>query len=127
MRTESEPVEALTFKMLEELPKLGDADTMETAEEIRAASSHDNEKLYKSKPPKGHQKPELVAIIHQRTPPDEDRNAAKAAPLVKDSQQLDFTAYLRFDESGMVLPHSILGSLEDFQSYLEAKGENNVT
>ncbi|XP_047221489.1 MYCBP-associated protein isoform X3 [Girardinichthys multiradiatus] len=127
MRTESEPVEALTFKMVEEMPKLGDTDTMETAEEIRAASSYDNEKqLYKSKPPKGHQNPELVAIIHQRTPPDEDRNAAKVAPLVKDSQQLDFTAYLRFDESGMVLPHSILGSLEDFQSYLEAKGENNL-
>lgn len=32
----------------------------------------------------------------------------------------------RFDDRGMVLPHSILGSLEDFRSYLEAKGETEV-
>ncbi|KAM6941747.1 MYCBP-associated protein-like [Lycodopsis pacificus] len=33
---------------------------------------------------------------------------------------------LRFDDQGMLLPHSILGSLEDFRSYLEAKGETEL-
>lgn len=33
---------------------------------------------------------------------------------------------IRFDEHGMVLQHSILGSLDDFRSYLEAKGETKV-
>lgn len=32
----------------------------------------------------------------------------------------------RFDEHGMILPHTILGSLEDYRSYLEAKGETEV-
>lgn len=33
---------------------------------------------------------------------------------------------IRFDDQGMVLPHSILGSLEEFRNYLEAKGETEV-
>lgn len=33
---------------------------------------------------------------------------------------------LQFDDKGMVLPHSILGSLEDFKSYLEVRGEKEV-
>lgn len=33
---------------------------------------------------------------------------------------------VRFDEHGMILPHTILGSLEDYRSYLEAKGETEV-
>lgn len=33
---------------------------------------------------------------------------------------------LQFDEQGMVLPHSILGSLDDFRSFLEARGEAEV-
>ncbi|KAM9363623.1 MYCBP-associated protein [Symphorus nematophorus] len=33
---------------------------------------------------------------------------------------------LRFDDQGMIFPHSILGSLEDFRSYLEAKGETEL-
>ncbi|KAM9313664.1 MYCBP-associated protein [Pholidichthys leucotaenia] len=31
-----------------------------------------------------------------------------------------------FDEQGLILPHSILGSLEDFRCYLEAKGETEL-
>lgn len=33
---------------------------------------------------------------------------------------------IRFDDQGMVLPHSILGSLEEFRNYLEAKGDTEV-
>ncbi|XP_030596136.1 MYCBP-associated protein isoform X2 [Archocentrus centrarchus] len=33
---------------------------------------------------------------------------------------------VRFNEQGMILPHSILGSLEDYRSYLEAKGEREL-
>ncbi|XP_058468536.1 MYCBP-associated protein-like [Solea solea] len=45
-----------------------------------------------------------------------------------DSQPLGCSGQegLLFDDQGMVLPHSILGSLEDFRSYLEAKGETEL-
>nr|XP_043883257.1 MYCBP-associated protein-like [Solea senegalensis] len=39
-----------------------------------------------------------------------------------DSQPLGCSG-VRFDDKGMVLPHSVLGSLDDFRSYLEAKGD----
>ncbi|KAM8843737.1 MYCBP-associated protein [Synchiropus picturatus] len=32
----------------------------------------------------------------------------------------------QFDKKGMVLPHSILGNVEDFKSYLEARGETEL-
>ncbi|KAM7418873.1 hypothetical protein PAMA_016141 [Pampus argenteus] len=45
-----------------------------------------------------------------------------------DSQSPDYTGPegLQFDDHGMVLPHSILGSLEDFRSYLKARGETEL-
>lgn len=33
---------------------------------------------------------------------------------------------LQLDEEGMILPHSILGSLEDFKSYLETQGDTEL-
>ena len=32
----------------------------------------------------------------------------------------------RYDHQGVVLPHSILGNLQDFKSYLETRGETEV-
>ncbi|XP_008301524.1 MYCBP-associated protein [Stegastes partitus] len=48
--------------------------------------------------------------------------------LDSDSQPLDYTGLkgLQFNDQGMLLPHSILGSLEDFRSYLEAIGETEL-
>ncbi|XP_044046052.1 MYCBP-associated protein isoform X2 [Siniperca chuatsi] len=90
-------------------------------------------KLHVPKPPKGCQKPVLMACVHKTQPADEVRNTvqgAVASPvnLDPDFQPLDYTGSegLRFDDQGMVLPHSILGSLEDFRSYLEAKGETEL-
>uniref|UniRef100_A0A3Q1H7C0 Mycbp associated protein n=1 Tax=Acanthochromis polyacanthus TaxID=80966 RepID=A0A3Q1H7C0_9TELE len=66
-------------------------------------------------------------------PSDEVRKAVQATMthplnLDSDSQLLDYTGpkWLWFDDQGMVLPHSILGSLGDFRSYLEAKGETDL-
>ncbi|XP_017291880.1 MYCBP-associated protein [Kryptolebias marmoratus] len=82
------------------------------------------DKFYKAKHPKDCQKAELMA--HQRSATDGVRNAAEATLPGKDFQQSDYAAWLQFDERGMVLPHSILGRLEDFQSYLQAKGEKDL-
>ncbi|XP_040891242.1 MYCBP-associated protein [Toxotes jaculatrix] len=78
----------------------------------------DLNKLHVPKPPKGHQKPGLMACVDKTHP----------VSLDPDSQPLAYTEpeVLRFDDQGMVLPHSILGSLEDFRSYLEAEGETEL-
>ncbi|XP_070776313.1 MYCBP-associated protein [Enoplosus armatus] len=93
----------------------------------------DLNKLLIPKPPKGLQKPVLMASVRKRQPADEVRNAVRGAAahpvnLGPNSQPLDCTGSegLRFDDQGTVLPHSILGSLEDFRSYLEAKGETEL-
>ncbi|XP_047432970.1 MYCBP-associated protein isoform X2 [Mugil cephalus] len=51
---------------------------------------------------------------------------SKTSPA--DSHFLDYTGPegFRFDDQGMILPHSILGSPEDFKRYLEAKGETEL-
>ncbi|XP_029291558.1 MYCBP-associated protein isoform X2 [Cottoperca gobio] len=62
-------------------------------------------------------------------PPDAVRGpVVHPVSLDADSQPLDYTGGegLQFDDQGMILPHSILGSLEDFRSYLEAKGETEL-
>ncbi|GAA6220171.1 MYCBP-associated protein [Lates japonicus] len=80
-----------------------------------ASQPHDLSKLHVPKPPKGHQKPVLMACVDPIN-------------LESDSQPLGHSGPEgpRFDDQGMVLPHSILGSLEDFRSYLEAKGETEL-
>ncbi|XP_034544963.1 MYCBP-associated protein [Notolabrus celidotus] len=61
-------------------------------------------------------------------PADEARNVLQGVYPVNmdpDLQPLDYTG-LQLDNHGMVLPHSILGSLDDFRSYLEAEGETEL-
>ncbi|KAK9539830.1 hypothetical protein VZT92_002322 [Zoarces viviparus] len=87
-------------------------------------------KIHKPKPPKGRQKPALMACVRKTQPANEVGDAVRgpvAHPVNPDpsSQLLDYTG-LRFDDQGMLLPHSILGSLEDFRRYLEAKGETEL-
>ncbi|KAF0037690.1 hypothetical protein F2P81_010564 [Scophthalmus maximus] len=85
--------------------------------DTQALANHPQElnKLRVPKPPKGLQKPLLMAFVGKNLPVNLD-------PA---SQPLGHAGLegIRFDDQGMVLPHSVLGSLEDFRSYLEAKGE----
>ncbi|XP_070684578.1 MYCBP-associated protein [Pempheris klunzingeri] len=50
----------------------------------------------------------------------------KQPPARQNTHLKNCTEWFRFDDQGMVLPHSILGSLEDFRSYLEAQGETEL-
>ncbi|XP_005805163.1 MYCBP-associated protein [Xiphophorus maculatus] len=106
--------------MQEESTRSDDPDATNTAGNLRSSCPPCNEQLLKPKPPKSHPNLEPGEVLN------EDGNAAEAAPPVKESQHLDFSEYLRFDEHGMILPHSILGSLDDFRTYLEARGEKNL-
>ncbi|XP_071783868.2 MYCBP-associated protein [Centroberyx gerrardi] len=111
-----------------------------------AIHSEDLKKLHVPKPPKDPQKPVLMTRVQTRKArtADEVRNAmrgAVACPVSLDtgSQPLDYTGEMwcfalidkgpggpRFDGHGMVLPHSILGSLEDFRSYQEVTGDTEL-
>ncbi|XP_028281079.1 MYCBP-associated protein [Parambassis ranga] len=78
-------------------------------------------KSYTPKPPKSRHKPAPMACVR-----DEVGNAVRE--MVVPPVNLDSTVPkgLRFDDHGMILSHSILGSLDDFRSYLEAKGETEL-
>ncbi|XP_076001486.1 MYCBP-associated protein isoform X2 [Genypterus blacodes] len=67
----------------------------------------------------------MVGKSLPKTPPADEGGGLDADT---GSQTLDHTGSmgLRFDEEGMVLPHSILGSLEEFRSYLVASGETEL-
>ncbi|XP_068585071.1 MYCBP-associated protein [Cebidichthys violaceus] len=111
----------------EENKKLNTSEAAAQALDIHPQDLH---KIHKPKPPKGCQKPALMACVRKTQPADEERDAVRgpvAHPVNLDpsSQPLDDTG-LRFDDHGMLLPHGILGSLEDFRSYLEAKGETEL-
>ncbi|KAM3864591.1 MYCBP-associated protein [Diretmus argenteus] len=106
-------------------------------EDIQALAirSEDLKKLHVPKPPKDPQKPVLMTrvLVRKTRPADEATNAVRggvACPASPDpgSQQLDYTGRggRRFDGQGMILPHSILGSLEEYRSYLEARGETEL-
>ncbi|XP_042071916.1 MYCBP-associated protein isoform X3 [Haplochromis burtoni] len=84
-------------------------------------------KLCMLKIPKSHQKQELMARV-SKTSADDEMRARKQENLDSDCHLLDFRGSMgvRFDEHGMILPHTILGSLEDYRSYLEAKGETEL-
>ncbi|KAM9856946.1 MYCBP-associated protein [Aulostomus maculatus] len=65
-----------------------------------------------------------MARRHRRLSVDEFRNVLRgplASPGPPETQSQHYTGPegLRFDDQGMVLPHSILGNLETFQSYLK--------
>uniref|UniRef100_A0A3B4TFH6 Mycbp associated protein n=1 Tax=Seriola dumerili TaxID=41447 RepID=A0A3B4TFH6_SERDU len=111
------------LKTSEELSILGDdqsTDSTLKGRDIQALASHPQglNKLHVPKPPKSHQKPLLMACVRK----------IHSVNLDPDSQPQGYSGPegLRFDDKGMVLPHSILGSLEDFRNYLEAKGETEL-
>ncbi|XP_053086160.1 MYCBP-associated protein [Pangasianodon hypophthalmus] len=90
------------------------------------------EKLRVPQPPKDSQKPRATSrVLVRKTRPPDDLSAgvkvamAKLLPMDADLQPLDYTGPggPRFDAQGMVLPHSILGSLEDFRKEMESRGE----
>uniref|UniRef100_W5K4Y5 Mycbp associated protein n=1 Tax=Astyanax mexicanus TaxID=7994 RepID=W5K4Y5_ASTMX len=85
-------------------------------------------------PPKEPLKPRLSSrvLVRKTRPCDEVRKGVSvsvARPLLKDAtlEPLEYTpGGPRFDEQGMVLPHSILGSLEDFRREMEDRGETEL-
>ncbi|CAK6968328.1 MYCBP-associated protein [Scomber scombrus] len=110
------------LKTSEELPILCDGQNS-------TCTSRDMQ-IHIPKPPKGHQKTVLMASVHKTQSADAVGNAVQdllfhPVNLGPDSQPLDYAGPegLRFDDQGMVLPHSILGSLDDFRSFLETRGE----
>ncbi|KAJ8371809.1 hypothetical protein AAFF_G00299870 [Aldrovandia affinis] len=87
------------------------------------------------KPPKDAQKPLTVTrvLVRKARPLEEERKTVRvvvARPLPQDAviEPLEYTGPggPRFDAQGMVLPHSILGSLEDFKREMEARGESEL-
>ncbi|KAK3511076.1 hypothetical protein QTP70_030144, partial [Hemibagrus guttatus] len=96
------------------------------------------EALRAPRPPKDSQKPRATSrVLVRKTRPPDDLHGnpepstgvrvamAKLLPKNAELQPLDYTGPggPRFDAQGMVLPHSILGSLEDFRKEMEARGE----
>ncbi|XP_055771066.1 MYCBP-associated protein-like isoform X1 [Salvelinus fontinalis] len=106
-------------------------------EDIQALAirPEDLEKLRVPQPPKEPQKPAAVTrvLVRKTRPLDDIRKGVRVAvarPLAQDTttQPLDYTGPggPRFDAQGMVLPHSILGSLEDFRTEMQARGETEL-
>ncbi|XP_057187953.1 MYCBP-associated protein [Triplophysa rosa] len=98
-------------------------------------TSQDLEKLRVSKPPADPQKPKSMTRVYVRKtrPPDKVGRKVRvtvARPLPPDasSQPLNYTGPggPRFDARGMVLPHSILGSLEDFKREMALRGDTEL-
>ncbi|XP_069576657.1 MYCBP-associated protein isoform X1 [Brachyistius frenatus] len=119
-RTDIRPASPSETKQLEESAMLGDDPSDNSTlkgGKIQPLAIHPSHPytLHKPKPPKEHPNPETSGrLVH---------------PLNQDcgSQLRDDTGPegLRLDNHRKVLPHSILGSSEDFRSYLEAKEEMN--
>ncbi|XP_056624213.1 MYCBP-associated protein [Triplophysa dalaica] len=98
-------------------------------------TSQDLEKLRVPKPPTDPQKPKSMTRVYVRKtrPPDEVGRkvrvtVARPLPPNASSQPLNYTgpAGPRFDARGMVLPHSILGSLEDFKRETALRGDSGL-
>ncbi|XP_063066176.1 MYCBP-associated protein [Engraulis encrasicolus] len=92
----------------------------------------DLEKLRVPKPPKDTQKPAAMTrvLVRKSRPSDQTRkgipiSVARPLPQTCAVQPLQYTGPggPRFDPQGMILPHSILGNLEDFKRDMEARGE----
>ncbi|XP_015211357.2 MYCBP-associated protein isoform X1 [Lepisosteus oculatus] len=93
------------------------------------------EKLRVPQPPRNSQKAPGVTrvLVRKSRPLVEQRRRAKVAvarpvPLDATVELLDYMGPggPRFDAQGMVLPHSILGSLEDFKREVEARGDTEL-
>ncbi|KAL4648705.1 MYCBP-associated protein [Arapaima gigas] len=90
----------------------------------------DLEKLRTPQPPKEKTPVMTQVLVKRRRPQEEERKMVKvvvARPFPPDTPviPLNYTDFggPRFDTKGMLLPHSILGSLEDFKKEMEARGE----
>ncbi|KAF4075454.1 hypothetical protein AMELA_G00234760, partial [Ameiurus melas] len=106
-----------------------------TGEDIQALAIRPEhlEKLRTPQPPKDSQNPRATSrvLVRKTRPCPDDLNTgvrvamAKLLPKNAVLQPLDYTGPggPRFDAQGMVLPHSILGSLEDFRKEMETRGE----
>ncbi|XP_062866796.1 MYCBP-associated protein isoform X2 [Trichomycterus rosablanca] len=120
-------------ELTEEL-KMGPVLQREDVQELDIRPEH-LEKLRAPQPPKDSQKPRPTTrvLVRKTRPSDEDhpgRRVTVARPLPPDTapEPLDYTGPggPRFDSQGMVLPHSILGSMEDFRIEMEARGETEL-
>ncbi|XP_078793548.1 uncharacterized protein mycbpap isoform X3 [Oryzias latipes] len=87
-------------------PHLAEAKTIKTLED----EDHAGNTILRAEPPQQLRS----AAAH---PPDGVRRSAGNPCLVSS---------LQFNEDGMIEPHRILGSLEDFRKYLENKGETQL-
>ncbi|XP_067296763.1 MYCBP-associated protein isoform X2 [Pseudorasbora parva] len=98
-----------------------------------AITAQDLERLRVPKPPADSQKPTSMTrvCVRKTRPPDELSRQVRvtvARPLPHDEAPPCSFEYAgpggpRFDAQGMVLPHSILGSLEDFRTEMQLRGE----
>ncbi|KAL1005616.1 hypothetical protein UPYG_G00061380 [Umbra pygmaea] len=120
------------LKVCEELLSCVSESASITEEDIQALAirPEDLEKLRVPQPPKEPQKLSAVTqvLVRKTRPPDDIRKlvtVAVARPLDNTAQPLDYTepGGPRFDAQGMILPHSILGSMEDFRIEMQARGE----
>ncbi|KAK2909424.1 hypothetical protein Q8A67_005261 [Cirrhinus molitorella] len=101
-----------------------------------AITAQDLERLRVPKPPLDSQKPKSMtrAYVRKTRPPDEGNRMVRvtvARPLPHDDALPHLFEYAGpggpgFDTQGMVLPHSILGSLEDFRTEMQLRGETEL-
>ncbi|KAK7161060.1 hypothetical protein R3I94_003899 [Phoxinus phoxinus] len=102
-----------------------------------AITTQDLERLRVPKPPADSQKPKSMTRVYVRKtrPPDEVGRKVRvtvARPLPQDDEtpppsfEYAGPGGPRFDAQGMVLPHSILGSLEDFRTEMQQRGETEL-
>nr|XP_055060048.1 MYCBP-associated protein isoform X1 [Misgurnus anguillicaudatus]XP_055060049.1 MYCBP-associated protein isoform X1 [Misgurnus anguillicaudatus] len=98
-------------------------------------TAQDLERLRVPKPPTDSGKPKSMTRVYVRKtrPPDEVSRKVRvtvARPLPQDVSPRPFDCTgpggPRFDTQGMVLPHSILGSLEDFKREMELRGDTEL-
>ncbi|KPP65424.1 MYCBP-associated protein-like [Scleropages formosus] len=90
----------------------------------------DLEKLRTPQPPQEKAPGLTRVLVKRRLPQEEERKmvrvvVARPIPPGTPVVPLDYTGLggPRFDAKGMILPHSILGSLEDFRKEMETRGE----
>ncbi|KAJ8362962.1 hypothetical protein SKAU_G00117930 [Synaphobranchus kaupii] len=133
-RTPQEKKRLKEFSFVSEAPSQSPALKGEDIQAL-AIRWEDLEKLRVPQPPKDSQKPQGVTrvLVRKTRPLEEERKMVRvvvARPLPQDAavQPLEYTGPggPRFDDQGMVLPHSILGSLEDFKREMETRGETEL-
>ncbi|XP_058236605.1 MYCBP-associated protein isoform X1 [Hemibagrus wyckioides] len=113
-------------------PTVNDEDILNLAIRPKHLQKSQFTQLRAPRPPKDSQKPRATSrvLVRKTRSPDDLSTGVRVAmarllPKNAELQPLDYTdpGGPRFDAQGMVLPHSILGSLEDFRKEMEARGE----